>query len=168
MRDGVQLALDLYVPAGDDPLPTLLLAMPYGKDLAQSYTYAHPIWWASRGYVVAVEDTRGRYASDGEFAPLGLEPEDAAETIEWLAAQPFSNGRVATYGFSYAGLTQLLLAARRPEGLVAITPAFCASGMYDAAYCGGALSIGTIESWSIHLAVGERPSAATTGRSPSR
>lgn len=155
MRDGVELALDLYLPHLGEPLPTLLLAMPYGKDLAQTYTYAHPLWWASRGYAVAVQDTRGRYASGGDFYPLRDEVEDGVETVRWLAAQPFANGSVATYGFSYAGLSQLLLAARRPGGLAAIAPAFCASGMYGAAYAGGALSIGTMESWAVHMAVNE-------------
>ncbi len=155
MRDGAELALDLYLPTLPEALPTLLLAMPYGKDLAQSYTYAHPIWWASRGYAVAVQDTRGRFASGGDFYPLRNDPEDGVETVTWLASQAFSNGRVATYGFSYAGLSQLLLAALRPTGLAAIAPAFCASGMYGAAYAGGALNVGTMESWAVHMAVNE-------------
>lgn len=155
MRDSAELVLDLYLPEVEEPLPTLLLAMPYGKDLAQSYTYAHPLWWVRRGYAVAVQDTRGRFGSGGDFYPLRNDAEDGVETVMWLASQPFSNGSVATYGFSYAGLSQLLLAALQPSALAAIAPAFCASGMYGAAYTGGALSLGTMESWAVHLAVDE-------------
>jgi uncharacterized protein len=155
MRDSVHLALDLYLPDGDGPFPCLLLALPYNKDIAQSYTYVHPLWWARRGYAVAVQDSRGRFASGGSFYPLHGDPEDGAETIDWLASQSFSNGRVATYGFSYAGLSQLLTAARRPPHLAAIAPAFCASGMYGAAYAGGAFSLATMESWALHMAVNE-------------
>ena len=155
MRDGVELALDLYLPDGDGRFPCLLLTMPYNKDIAQSYTYVHPLWWAQRGYATAVQDSRGRYASGGGFYPLRGNAEDGAETIAWLGSQPFSNGRVATYGFSYPGLTQLFTAARRPPHLAAIAPAFCASGMYGAAYSGGAFSLATMESWALHMAVNE-------------
>ncbi|MCH8150323.1 MAG: CocE/NonD family hydrolase, partial [Planctomycetes bacterium] len=100
MRDGVVLRCNVYRPAADHPVPALLLRNPYDKDVAQSYVYAHPAWYARHGYVVVVQDTRGRHASEGAFYPLRRDAEDGYDTIEWCAALPYTSGRVGTYGFS--------------------------------------------------------------------
>ena len=115
MRDGVTLRANLFRPAGGGPAPALVLRIPYNKDAAQTYVYAHPAWYARHGYAVLVQDSRGRYASEGEFYPLRLDAEDGYDTIEWCAAQPWCDGQVGSYGFSIPGINQLLAAHLRGE-----------------------------------------------------
>ena len=104
MRDGVVLRADVYRPLGGGVHPVLLLRLPYDKTAANSnFGYSHPSWYARQGYIVVVQDTRGRYTSDGDFYPFLHEAEDGYDTIEWAAALPGSNGRVGMYGFSYPG-----------------------------------------------------------------
>ena len=123
-RDGVTLRADVYRPAGGAGLPTLVMRLPYGKSRAQSYWYQPPSWYAERGFAVVVEDVRGRYASEGEFTPLATEVTDGADLVRWVADQPWSNGRIGSYGYSYCGLIQLLLAGSAEDvPLQAIAPA---------------------------------------------
>ena len=155
MRDGTVLRADVYRPAGDALLPVLLLRTPYGKSNGMTITYAHPAWYAARGYIVAVQDTRGRWASDGEFMPFLNETEDGVDTIRWAASLPGSSGKVGTYGFSYAGATQLLPARERPEGLAAAIPAMTGSQYYEGwTYTGGALNLSFAATWATDLATG--------------
>ncbi len=87
MRDGVTLAADVYRPSGvREPLPVLLQRTPYNKRFAQTGVYQHPAWYARHGFVVVVQDTRGRFASEGAFEPYAREAEDGADTIGWAAA----------------------------------------------------------------------------------
>jgi len=156
MRDGVVLRTDVYRPRGDGRYPGLLLRVPYNKTVAQSYVFAHPIWYARHGFVVAVQDTRGRYRSGGSFYPLRHESDDATDTLAWLEAHPsVVQGRIGMYGFSYPGKAQLLLAARHRAPLGAIAPGFCASGMYPAAFTNGAFNVAMMVSWSLQLALDE-------------
>ena len=153
MRDGTILRADVWRPESAGRYPVLLMRVPYNKSVAQDYTYAHPWWWARQGYAVIVQDTRGRYASDGEFVPFAYEAVDSEDTVTWAAQLPFSNGRVGMYGFSYAGAVQLLGAARRPEGLEAIAPAMTQGDFYEGwAYQHGAFSLAFNASWATFLA----------------
>jgi uncharacterized protein len=132
MRDGVVLRADVYRPLGGGVHPVLLIRLPYDKTAADSnFGYSHPTWYARQGYVVVVQDTRGRYTSDGVFTPFEHEAEDGYDTIEWAAALPGSNGRVGMYGFSYPGLIQLMAAAEQPPSLVTICPAFTGAQAYE-------------------------------------
>ena len=106
--DGVRLATRIWKPAGAGPWPLLLLRQPYGRAIASTVTSAHPHWYASHGYVVAVQDVRGRGDSGGEFAGFAQEALDGATALAWARSLPWCNGRLGTYGFSYQGLTQLL------------------------------------------------------------
>ena len=121
MRDGVRLATDVYLPARDGealagPWPTLLTRTPYDK----AAFAAEGDWWARRGYARVMQDVRGRFASEGDFYLLKNEAEDGYDTIEWLAAQPWSSGRVGTVGTSYMGWVQSAAAALNPPHLAAM------------------------------------------------
>jgi putative CocE/NonD family hydrolase len=148
MRDGTVLRADVYRPQEPGQYPALVQRTPYDKTVAQQITYQHPIWYARQGYVVVVQDPRGRFASDGEFRPFFDEATDTADTIAWAAKLPFVNGKVGTYGFSYPGANQLLGASEGPEGLVCIAPGFSGSDFYDGwTYVGGALCLAFLVSW---------------------
>ena len=89
MRDGTVLLADVYRPKEEGPHPVLLSRHPYDKQAALSnFGYAHPAWYAQRGYLVVVQDCRGRYLSDGHFTPFLNESEDGYDTVEWAARLP--------------------------------------------------------------------------------
>lgn len=123
MRDGVRLAIDVYLPArGVEPLsgpfPTLLVRTPYDK--SRDATQERADYFARRGYAVAIQDVRGRYASEGTFDFLVQEAEDGYDTVEWVVQQPWCNGKVGTFGTSYLAWVQNALAALNPPGLAAM------------------------------------------------
>lgn len=135
MRDGVVLRADLRRPAGEGRFPTLVYRTPYGKTATtESAIVAKAV---SRGYAVVVEDVRGRYASDGSFLAYQQEGRDGFDTIEWAAAQPWSNGRVGTFGLSYPGAVQWLAAMEQPPHLVAMAPAMTFASPTHFWYTGG-------------------------------
>jgi putative CocE/NonD family hydrolase len=155
LGDGTVLRADVYRPAAEASLPVLLMRMPYGKTTAgANWGYAHPAWYAANGYVVAVQDVRGRYASEGEFTPFVHESADGFESVEWAAQLDGSNGKVGMYGFSYPGATQLLAASAQPQSLAAIAPGFTSAQFYDGwTYSGGALSLASATGWATFLAL---------------
>jgi putative CocE/NonD family hydrolase len=122
MQDGVTLRADLYRPAAGGRFPVLVFRTPYGKHEAADSDGIH-LKAVERGYAVLMQDVRGRYASDGLFDPYRQEGRDGFDTIEWAAAQPWSDGRVGTYGLSYPGAVQWLAALEKPPHLVAMAPA---------------------------------------------
>lgn len=153
MRDGAVLLADVYRPACPPPWPVLLMRLPYDKAQAEVYAYSHPSWYARAGYLVVVQDCRGRWASEGEWYPFRDEAADGFDTVAWAAALPGSSGQVAMYGFSYAGATQLLAAGERPPALAAIAPAMTAADYYDQwTYRGGALQHAFTRFWALSLA----------------
>lgn len=130
MRDGVQLAADVYVPSAggsparsgqlaDMPRPALLERTPYSKDHPERVE-VNGLWYAERGYVVVLQDVRGRYRSEGQFTFLVQEAEDGYDTIEWVARQPWCDGKVGTLGLSYGGWTQVTAAGLAPPHLAAM------------------------------------------------
>ena len=152
MSDGVVLIADHYYPAEPGPHPTLLMRQPYGRDIASTVVYAHPIWFARHGYNVVIQDVRGRGDSEGEFYPFRNEAHDGAETIAALRQRPESNGKVGMYGFSYQGMTQLLAAAEQPDGLVCIAPAMTAHDLYHGwFYHQGALRLASTLGWGLQM-----------------
>src|SRR6201996_7228995 len=152
LSDGVRLVSDHYYPAGDGSWPTLLMRQPYGRDIASTVVYAHPIWFARQGYNVVIQDVRGRGDSEGEFYPFRNEGKDGADTIQWLRTRPESNGRIGMYGFSYQGMTQFLAAAEQPEGLVCIAPGMAAHDLYHGwFYNNGALRLASSLGWGLQL-----------------
>ncbi len=157
MRDGVTLYADVYRPAAGGPFPVFMISHPYDKRGALSnFGYAHPSWYARHGYVVVAQDTRGRYSSEGSFYPFRHEADDVCDTIALARQLPGADGRVATYGFSYPGLNQLLAAQHKPEGLVSICPGFTAPSPFrEWFYIQGAFALAFGASWATYLALDE-------------
>ena len=157
VRDGTVLRADVYRPAAGGDRPVLLQRSPYDKQVAQSdVAYPHPAWYAAHGYIVVAQDVRGRWRSEGDFYPFLHEAEDGWDTIEWAAQLPGCDGRVAMYGFSYSGATQLLAAAGGPPSLAAVSPALTGSQFYEGwTYRGGAFAHAFASSWAAFLATGE-------------
>jgi uncharacterized protein len=120
LRDGVRLNADVYLPgAGDAPRACVLTMTPY---ISQTY-HERGVYFASHGYPFISVDVRGRGDSEGEFRPLIQEANDAYDTVEWLARQPYCDGKVAMWGGSYAGYVQWVAAKERPPHLLTIVPA---------------------------------------------
>ena len=152
-RDGVRLDADLYRPPGEGPWPVLLLRQAYGRRIASTLAYAHPAWYAAQGYLVVVQDVRGRGTSEGTFRAFETEAEDGADAIAWAAGLEGSTGAVGMYGFSYQGVNQLLAAAEAPAALKAIAPAMASWDIReDWAYEGGAFNLMGSLGWAIQLA----------------
>ncbi len=129
MRDGIRLATDIYRPAADGEAldrrsPTILLRTPYDKSDRRYSEIAD--FFTPRGYAVVLQDMRDRYRSEGTGDYFHVVTphtgEDGYDTVEWIAAQPWSNGRIGTVGSSYAAITQVRLALERPPHLTAIWP----------------------------------------------
>ncbi len=119
-RDGVTLKSDVYRPDASGKFPVLVVRTPYDKGAGMALTEKD--YFPARGYVVVVQDTRGRHSSEGEFVPFVDEAVDGFDTIEWAAGLPCSNGVVGTVGQSYLGLVQYLAAPERPPHLKAMSP----------------------------------------------
>lgn len=156
-RDGVRLDADVYYPpaglAGANASPVLLMRQPYGRAIASTIVYAHPSWYAAQGYIVVIQDVRGRGTSEGEFHLFAHEVEDGADTVEWAAQLPGSDGQLGMYGFSYQGMTQLQAAQAQPKPLKTIAPAMTGYHLYeDWAYENGALCLQLGLAWAIQLA----------------
>ena len=158
MRDGVKLATDIYRPARNGMadggrFPVILERTPYGKtqssrseiDVGMTESRPRPevaAWFVRQGYIVAYQDCRGRYASGGEFVKYLSDGEDGYDTVAWLAAQPWCNGKIATMGLSYAAHTQGALACLNPPALAAMV---IDSGAFSNAYLSGIRSGGAFE-----------------------
>jgi uncharacterized protein len=153
MRDGVILRADVYRPDTTARLPALLERTPYSKNPGQEDTIFKRL--ASQGFIVVVQDTRGRYTSDGVARPHD-EGDDGYDTIEWVAQLPYVNGRVGTFGGSYSATTQLLAAPLRPPHLVAIFPSSSYNSRYDMVFQGGAFYLADGLSWNLGQAVDVR------------
>jgi uncharacterized protein len=162
--DGLRLDADVYRPDAPGPWPVLLMRQPYGRRIASTVCYAHPNWYAARGYIVAVQDVRGRGGSEGEFRPFEDDAQDGAEAVEWAAGLPGSSGAVGMYGFSYQGSNQLLAASARPPALKAIAPAMIGWNMRaDWACENDAFALLANIEWAIQLAAGNARRAGDVG-----
>lgn len=153
-RDGKRLYADIYQPHGEGELPTLLRRTPYGKtqnDLAEPFNEAH--YYASHGYLVVVQDTRGRHGSEGVWHPLVYEAQDGFDAVEWAASLPRSNGRVGMFGQSYGAIAQYLAASQRPPHLVTAVPVSAYLGAFENYwYNHGALELSWTLSYFMNMA----------------
>ena len=129
MRDGVILYADVYRPAEQGEYPVLVSRTPYSTERYPS-AYASAVYFSRRGYVFVYQDTRGRHESEGKWEPFRDDIEDGYDTVEWAAAQPWSNGKVGMYGGSYSGHVQWRAAMAKPPHLVTIFPRVASTSLY--------------------------------------
>ena len=149
MKDGTTLYADVFRPEGEGKYPVLLQRTPYNKAFLPLTTIVlDPITAAHAGYVVIIQDVRGRFESGGEpFYIYKNEYQDGYDSVEWAASLPYSNGNVGMYGLSYKGMTQFQAAAMQPPHLKAIFPITWGTDVFM--YRGGALELGLLISWSL-------------------
>jgi putative CocE/NonD family hydrolase len=145
MRDGIRLSTDLYVPKGvSERLPVIMIRTPYDKRAHRRGTSA--AWmFAGQGYVVAVQDTRGKFESEGSYTISKDDVADGSDATTWLATQPWSSGKVGTYGCSYLGDTQVMQARTRNPHHTAMLPQAAGSSIHYRYF-------GTIDGGAIELA----------------
>jgi putative CocE/NonD family hydrolase len=154
--DAVQLATDIYRPDTPGPHPVLMMRQPYGRRIASAVVFAHPAWYAAHGYIVAIQDTRGRGDSGGTYRLFADDIDDGATALDWAADLRGSNGKVGLYGFSYQGSNQFLAMAgararggKRPD---AIAPTMAAWNIRDDwAYEGGAFRLAGNIGWACQM-----------------
>jgi uncharacterized protein len=160
MRDGVTLRADIYRPAIPGRFPALLVRTPYSKNATRDL----PVFrdFAARGFVVVVQDTRGRYMSDGVARPHD-EADDGFDSIEWVANLRYVNGKVGMFGGSYLATTQLLAATLAPPALAALFPASSYASRYDMVFQGGAFYLNDGLGWNLGQAVDVRRRILTPG-----
>lgn len=160
MRDGVELATEVWLPVGVESAPTLVMRSPYGKQMLLMHAFPlQPSIFrlVDAGYAVVLQDVRGVFASGGALEPVKNEGDDGEDTIAWVRQQTWCDGEVGMYGVSYLGMTQWAVAARDVEGLRAIAPAITSNDMYAAPWHsdGGALSLQITHGWTAMMVAGE-------------
>ncbi len=145
MPDGAELLADRWYPTRQSgELATVLIRTPYGR------TVMGPLGrlYAERGYQVVIQSCRGTFGSEGEFVPVRNEQADGRATLEWVAAQPWFDGRLVMWGGSYLGMTQWAVAQDAPDYLRAISPQVTASNFRDSVvFPGGAFALETALAW---------------------
>jgi hypothetical protein len=137
VQSDTRLAADLYLPGDDGRWPTIVMRTPYGKTASAEAIRPMIDRYLEAGYALLVQDVRGKGLSEGDFTPIIHEARDGRATLDWLVAQPWSNGRVGTFGCSYLGESQAVLAAERhPAHVTAVLSAAggamgSAAGLYE-------------------------------------
>jgi len=161
MRDGVKLSTDLYFPAGaDGRLPTILVRTPYNKNSGT----ANSLRFVGHGYVVVIQDVRGKYESEGEYTVSGPDTNDGYDMMGWIVQQPWSNGKIGTYGCSYLGENQVETAKlRHPAHSAMIPQAASGSLQYFGALRGGAFELASLTDWFLTQGSKVRPVLSPNG-----
>jgi putative CocE/NonD family hydrolase len=161
MRDGVRLATDVYLPSPDSVAPApgrfavLLSRTPYSKSRpgfnGRAGAEDQALRGVRNGFAVAIQDTRGRYQSEGSFRSMQDDGPDGWDTLEWLGQQPWCNGRVGMYGVSYLGAVQMMLAPLHPPLLTSAFSEQPASDEFtDRTFHAGALTLQNVEGWAVN------------------
>lgn len=158
MDDGVKLRADVYRPVGEGTYPVLLMRQPYGRQIGSTVVLAHPAWYAAQGYIVVVQDVRGRGDSQGRFRVLEDDVADGARTLALAADLDGGDGRIATYGFSYHGMNQYMALAgaaargtRKPDAMAIVMAAFDVRDHW--AYEGDAFRLAGNQMWARQMGV---------------
>ena len=150
MRDGVMLFADIYIPLPAKHRPVILTRTPYGKDYLKGTEDVE--YFLKHGYVVVIQDVRGRFNSEGDFDPYRQEIHDGYDTVEWIATQDWCDGNVGMIGGSYSGQTQWFAASQSPEALKAIIPTESPPGnpFLNEPFYGGVMIMSVLE-WHAYM-----------------
>ena len=149
MRDGVKLATDVYLPDGDGPRPVIFLRFPYNKALGAGIGPEA----TKRGYAFVAQDTRGRFASEGENLPFDADGRadgkwDGHDSADWIAKQPWCNGKIGTWGGSAGAITQYLLAGTGQSNVVGQHLTVGTASLFqEGMYRGGIFRKALVEDW---------------------
>ena len=154
MRDCIRLATDIYLPDGAGPFPAILIRLPYNKETGVEDLPAMKlagIIFSAKGYATVIQDTRGRYASEGVFVPFIYEQSDGIDTVRWIEAQPWFDGNLGMFGGSYFGFTQIAVAHQRPASLKAMIPLVTPSIVYSMLYYSGLPRPDIVINWGLDM-----------------
>jgi len=152
LSDGVTLMADIYRPNDTGRYPVLMIRLPYDKKTPRYFNeYLDVPRMVAAGYVVILQDVRGRFSSEGEFYPFIHEGDDGYESVEWAASLSYSNGKVGLFGMSYHGYTQLAAACSHPPSLKAIAPVMTLSDPFKDMVKGdgGVSKIANLYTWTM-------------------
>jgi len=167
MRDGTILVSDLWKPAGAGPFPTILVRTPYERTMELIPENRPPMlgeYFARNGYVWVIQDTRGRGDSEGTFRFFHDDAQDGYDTVEWIARQPWSDGRVCMMGVSYLGTVQWLAAREKPPHLDCIAPTAAAGRWFEELpYLGGTFQLAFMLGWTYRTSGRTYGGGNTTG-----
>lgn len=155
LRDGVELAADAFLAADGPAGPAIVELTPYGRGPGRQNFGNEGAYWVRHGYVLVIVECRGTGDSGGRFAftlATGGDGDDGYDVVEWIAAQPWCNGRVGLRGASYSGSNQWQVARQRPPSLRAIVPNASGTGVDDVAYDGGIFHFNWALTWPAALA----------------
>ena len=139
--EGIKLSTDIYLPKTDGPFPCILIRIPYNKNNSEGDAEL----FTKLGYAVVIQDSRGKYESEGDFYPFKYERQDGLATTDWIKTQAWSNGKIGGWGGSYGGYTQWAIA----DELDAMVPIVTSANMYDLMYPGGIFSLATSFNWGL-------------------
>ncbi len=152
MGDCVRMATDIHLPDGEGPFPTILIRLPYGKEKGMD---GFPLMkvaafvFTGAGYAVVIQDTRGRFASEGEWDPFLHEQRDGLDTVRWVEAQPWFDGNLGMFGGSYFAFTELAVAHQRPACLRAMVPLIISGSIYSWLYQSGLPRADIAVNWAL-------------------
>jgi putative CocE/NonD family hydrolase len=149
-RDGVTLVADVHHPDTDERVPTILVRIPFSNTMGNRLRAdAAARFWASRGYRVVIQGTRGRYKSSGNHYPLLPERDDGIDTLRWLTRQQWFDSRLGMWGGSAFGYTQWVLADQVDPGPKALAIQIASTSFYEMFYPGGAFSLESALFWAV-------------------
>jgi len=150
MRDGTVLRANIFRPADNGSYPVALTRTPYGKDYSSVTPILDSVRMAKAGYIVVIQDVRGRFNSDGAWETFRHEADDGYDTVEWAASLPGSNGKVGMWGASYFGFTQWMAAVQAPPHLKALMPMITWADIRNGpSWRGGAFELGLFANWQL-------------------
>ncbi len=151
LRDGTLLVGDCFVGDGAAPNPAILELTPYGRGRDRQNFSGEAAYWVRHGYALVVVECRGTGDSQGELGFTGSDGDDGYDIVEWIARQPWCNGRVGMRGASYSGGNQWQVARKRPPSLKAIVPNATGYGIDDVVYDGGIFHFNWALSWPANV-----------------
>ena len=147
MRDGAKLYTRVFFPAGEGPWPTVVIRDPYGKANPAMATAAEE--FSDHGYAVVLQHVRGTAGSEGEWVPHKNERQDGVDALHWVAAQPWMDGNIGTFGISYRGYVQLAIADQLPAEVKTMVIGNFGLDRYKQMYQDGMFRIDLITSWAV-------------------